>query len=163
MKKYGLYLLVLVVITSLLCGCTNNRIKAELGQEFSLAIGQSVVITNVNNENPAITQSALITNVNTENYENNNNLEITFEEVIEDSRCPKGVECVQEGIVVCRMLITEGKTSYGIDLAQTGLTTGYTQETYRNYRFTFKVEPYPEPGKDISSSEYRILLEISKL
>ena len=138
MKKYGLHLFVLVAITSLLCGCTDNRVKAELGQEFSLAIGQSAMITG-------------------------ENMEITFEEVTEDSRCPKGVECVQEGIVVCRMLITEGTTSYGIDLAQTGLSTGYTQETYRSYRFTFKVEPYPEPGKDILSSEYRILLEISKL
>jgi hypothetical protein len=138
MKKYGLHLLVLVAITSLLCGCKDNRVKAELGQDFSLAIGQSAVITG-------------------------EELEITFEKVTEDSRCPTGVVCEWEGMVACVLKITEGGTTYGIELAQPGLSTGYAQETYKEYKFTFKVEPYPESGNEIPSNEYQILLEISKL
>ncbi len=138
MKKYSLYILVLVAITSLLCGCKDNKVKAELGQDFSLAIGQSAVITG-------------------------EELEITFEKVTEDSRCPTGVVCVSEGVVICLMKITEGGTTYGIELSQPGLSTGYAQETYKEYKFTFKVEPYPESGNEIPSNEYQILIEISKL
>ncbi len=137
MKKYGLYILVLAAIASLLCFCLACGLKVKLGQEFSLSIGQSAVITD-------------------------ENLEITFEEVTEDSRCPEGAVCVWEGRVVCLVKITEGDTSYNIELAQPGLSDDYANETFKGYQFTFNVEPYPEVGKEILSSEYRLLLTISK-
>jgi len=38
----------------------------------------------------------------------------------------------------------------------------YSQESYENYKYTFKVEPYPESDKIISDDDYRILLTVSK-
>lgn len=137
MKKYGLCILALVATASLLCICLACGLKVNLGQEFSLSIGQSAVIAD-------------------------ENLEITFEEVSEDSRCPEGAVCVWEGRVVCLMKITEGEALYNIELAQPGLSDEYVQETYKEYKFTFKVEPYPEVDKEILNSEYRLLLTISK-
>jgi hypothetical protein len=137
MKKYGLHILVLVAIASLLCVCLACGFKVKLGQEFSLSISQSAVIAG-------------------------EDLEITFEEVSEDSRCPEGAVCVWEGRVVCFVKITEGEASCRIELAQPGLSDEYSQETYEGYKFTFKVEPYPEVDKEILNSEYRLLLTISK-
>jgi len=137
MKKYSLYILALAAIATLLCFCLSCGLKAKLGQEFSLSIGQSAVIAG-------------------------ENLEITFEEVSEDSRCPEGAVCVQEGGVVCFLKITEDDASCRVELAQPGLSDEYSQETYEGYKFTFKVEPYPEVDKEILNSKYRLLLTISK-
>ena len=136
MKKYGIYILLLVVIASLLFfpACEG---KAELGQEFFISIGQIVTITS-------------------------EDLEITFEEVSADNRCARDVVCITAGEVVCLVKITEGGSSYNIELTQPGLYYDYSQELFRRYEYTFKVEPYPESDKVISTDEYRILLTVSK-
>jgi hypothetical protein len=137
MKKYGLYIIALAAIAALLCVCLACGLKVKLGQEFSLSVGQSAVIAG-------------------------ENLEITFEEVSEDSRCPEGAVCVQEGRVVCFVKIAEGDSSCRVELAQMGLSDEYSQETYEGYKFTFKIEPYPEVDKEILNSEYHLLLTISR-
>jgi hypothetical protein len=138
-KKHGLYLLAYVAILLLLASCavTPGEVKADLGQEFSLSIGQSVVITG-------------------------ENLEIKFQEVVEDSRCPKDVTCVWAGRVSCVVEITEDGSLYRMVLTQPGLTDQYVEETYKEYQLTFKVEPYPEVDTEIPSSDYRLLLSVSK-
>ena len=137
MKKYGLHILAFVVIASLLCSFIACGIKSSLGQEFSLAIGQSATITG-------------------------ENLKITFKEVLEDSRCARDVICIQAGRIVSLVGITEDGTSQEVILIRPGMTDQHAEETYSGYRFTFKVEPYPEVDKEILSSEYKLLLTISK-
>ena len=138
MSKYSCYFLASVAIVLLLAGCAGtSEIKARLGQEFSLSVGQTALIAG-------------------------ENLKIRFEEVAGDSRCPRNVTCVWEGKVDCTVVITENALSHQISLVQPGLTDQYSIATYQDYQLTFRVEPYPEEGKQIPANDYRLLLTISK-
>ena len=137
--KITLILMVLVVGV-LLAGCTGNsgEAKAALSQQFSLSPGQSAIITG-------------------------ENLKIKFEAVLEDSRCPKNVTCIWEGRVRCLVQVMDNGSSEKVELTEPGLNARPVQQTHKNYRFTFHVEPYPEAGKDIAGTEYRLLLSVEKL
>ncbi len=138
MWKYSFYLLASVAIVLLLGSCADTgEVKANLGQEFSLSIGQSALIAG-------------------------ENLQIRFEEVAEDSRCAKNVNCIWAGRVSCVVEITDNGSSYRIVLTQPGMTDQYATETYKEYQLTFNVEPYPEEGKEIAADEYRLLLIVSE-
>lgn len=139
MIKNCLYLSIVVAVVLSVSGCadTSNRFEVSLGQEFSLSVGQSAFIKG-------------------------ENLEIKFEEVVEDSRCPWEVTCVWEGRVSLSVEINENDVSDNIELSQPGLTDQSVVATHEGYQFTYKVEPYPEAGKPISVDEYRLLLVVSK-
>lgn len=139
MSKFSLYFLAVLALVLLLSGCAGEpgEIKARLGEEFSLSIGQSASITG-------------------------EDLIIEFEEVVEDSRCPKNVTCVWAGRVSCIIEITDRDSSYRMVLTQPGLTDQYSRETYKEYQLAFRVAPYPEAGKKIAPDEYRLLLKVSK-
>ncbi|MFC2063160.1 hypothetical protein ACFLS8_04390 [Chloroflexota bacterium] len=138
MRKSALLLVVLVALLSFGSACQTYDIEADLGQEFSLAIGQKAQIAD-------------------------ENLKISFKEVGEDSRCARDVTCLWEGRVVCLLEITKDGVLNEITLTQPGLTDQAAQETHRGYSFTFKVEPYPEKAdKQIRSSEYRLLLTLNQ-
>ena len=139
MTKICLYLSIIVTIVLCVSGCANNsnRIEVSLGQEFSLSVKQSASIKG-------------------------ENLEIKFEEVVEDSRCPWEVTCVWEGRVSLSLEINENDVSDNIELSQPGLTDQSVVAIHKGYQFTYKVEPYPEAAKPISVDEYRLLLVVSK-
>ena len=135
-----------IILLLLLCscvllplGCSNNVSvnQVKLGEEFSLAIGQSVTIQD-------------------------ENLKVNFSEVIEDSRCPSGVQCIWAGRVSCLIEFIQNGTTNKTVLTQLGLTEGYTTETYEVYQLRFRIEPYPQSDKKISNSDYHLLLIISK-
>jgi len=138
MEKSALLLAVLVALLSVGSACRPCDIGADLGQEFSIVIGQKAQITG-------------------------ENLEISFKEVSEDSRCARDVTCVWEGRVVCILEITQDGVLTEITLTQPGLADQAAQESHQGYTFTFNVEPYPEEAdKQIESSEYRLLLTLSQ-
>lgn len=139
MTKHGFYLLALVALVLLLPGCTGGagEVKAPLGQEFSLAMGQTAVITG-------------------------ENLKIKFEEVVEDSRCPRNVTCIWTGRVSCIVQLTDNDSPYQMVLTEPGLTDQYSKEQYKEYQLSFHVMPYPEAGKKISRDEYRLQLIVNK-
>ncbi|MFC1932245.1 hypothetical protein ACFLXU_01260 [Chloroflexota bacterium] len=132
--------LTLSALVLLLVGCAggDGEVKAPLGQEFSLAVAQTAVIRG-------------------------ENLKIKFEEVLEDSRCPRGVTCVWEGRVRCLVQLTDNDSSEKIELTEHGLSAQSSEVTYKDYQFAFHVIPYPEAGKEITTGEYRLLLSVSKL
>jgi hypothetical protein len=119
------------------CADSTDDIKATLNQEFALSIGQSALITG-------------------------ENLQIKFQEVVEDSRCPKGVTCVWQGRVSCKVEIITGGSSDYIVLTQPGLSDEPVEQAYKDYLITFRVKPYPEAGKTIEPVEYQLLLNLSK-
>ena len=138
MWKYSFYFLASVAIALLLGGCAGTgEVKGRLGEEFSLRIDQSVVITG-------------------------EDLEIRFVEVSEDSRCPKGVTCVWEGRVSTVVEISADGSSQQLKLIQPGLTEKPSRETHKEYQLTFKVEPYPEEGKEIAADEYQLVLIVKR-
>ena len=79
-----------------------------------------------------------------------------------DSRCPTGVTCVWGGRVNGVIEIKDGDSSYIMELIQSGLNNQYARETYQEDHLVFKVDPYPEAGKEIASEEYRLVLIVTK-
>ena len=137
MRKLALLMVVFVVLLSVGSACCLGAVEADLGQEFSLAIGQKALITG-------------------------EDLEIRFIEVSEDSRCALDVVCPWEGRVKCLLEITRDGVSEEITLTQPGLTDQPAQEVYQGYIFTFNVEPYPEEAeRQTKSSEYRLRLTVT--
>lgn len=138
-RKYSLYLLASLAIFLLLSGCAGSvdKNKARLGEEFSLHIGQSVVITG-------------------------EDLDIKFVEVSEDSRCPKDVTCIWEGRVTAVVEISTDGSSQQLELTQPGLTDAPAREIHKGYELTYRVEPYPENAEvELTADEYRLLLIVS--
>lgn len=126
-------LFVMLVLSTIACGGT----KAKLGQEFSLHIGESASIEG-------------------------EELRIRFIEVVEDSRCPRGAECVWAGQIKCAVEITHRGPSQRVDLTQPGLAGFPPEESFKQYIITFRIEPYPVLGKEISEDEYLLVLTITK-
>ena len=139
LRKYYFPLLAISALIWLVSGCASNtdEVKACLGQEFSLRIGQTASIAG-------------------------ENLRVKFDDVIEDSRCPKNVACVWEGRVSCIVQLAEGDSSYRMVLTEHGQSDQYAKETYKEYQLLFRVEPYPEEAEEIHSDQYRLLLVVSR-
>ena len=115
--------------------CTSEN-KISLGKEFTLPIGNTVVI-------------------------DGENLSLKFVEVTADSRCPTGVVCVWAGEAKCRMLVTYRETESEVIFTQPGSSAGM-QNLFQKYTVSFKLEPYPESGKQIESADYKLIATITK-
>lgn len=88
---------------------------------------------------------------------------VTFVRVTEDSRCPKGVNCVWEGDAVVELRV------------QTGAAAPATVQLHTNDRFDREatagglrlrlesLDPYPEADRPIAAGDYRVVLSISTL
>jgi len=120
-------------------GCTSqtHEVRADLGQEFDLHIGQTVLIEN-------------------------EQIKFKFVEVVTDSRCAKGATCIWQGEVTCIIEITYFESLHRKTLTQPGLTQEPSKDVFKEYSITFNVQPYPELGKDIKTNEYRLQLVIEK-
>ncbi len=131
---------VLLLVTSLLagaCGKNNGDIAAVLDHGFPLAIGQKAII-------------------------GEEDLEIKFLEILEDSRCPAGAQCIWEGRASASVEFKDNQGNYKMVLVQSGSAQDYVQETYKNYLITYKITPYPQQNEEISKEDYRLLLTISR-
>ncbi|MFC1846801.1 hypothetical protein ACFLYS_01915 [Chloroflexota bacterium] len=138
-KKHKFYILaVAVIIVLALVLYLIFGGKTRLEQEFSLSIGRPAGIAG-------------------------EDLHLTFQDVLQDSRCPTGAVCITEGAVVCLLEIKQGDAVYNIELAQPGLYYDYSQEIFGGYKYNFIVEPYPEVDKEIAEGDYRLLLILEKM
>lgn len=134
------YFALAVALTALLltaCAPKAGGEAAILGKEFSLLIGESVAIKG-------------------------ENLEITFLKVLEDSRCPKGVQCVWQGRAKSLVRFVSKNTTE-LELTEPGLTDSLAQYTFQDYYITFRLLPYPEAGREITADQYRLQMTINKL
>jgi hypothetical protein len=140
MKLRGvLSLLAWLALVLPFAGCAGSEsIKAERGKEFTMAIGQTASIKG-------------------------EDLSITFLDVTGDSRCPKNVECPRAGDVSCRLEITYKGVTDNVTLIELGLTGQNSQKGYKDYYIEFHVTPYPEAGKPIEKSDYRLLMTVNKV
>jgi len=139
MWKRRLHFLISLCVILAAPSCTGlEDIQVHLNEEFSLSIGQHASMTG-------------------------EDLEVSFEEVTEDSRCPSDVACVWAGRVSCVVELTHTGSSYRMTLTEPGLTNEYSRQVYEEYEFAFHVTPYPEAGREIADDAYRLHLIISKL
>jgi hypothetical protein len=136
-RIFGSSLLILLLLLTTL-GCNrSNQVNVNLGQEVSIAIGQTL-------------------------YFNNEPFKIKFVEIINDSRCAKGVECIWQGEVSSRLEITYKDNSYTKIITQPGLTTEPSSDDFNIYVLKYNVQPYPEAGKSIKPNDYRLQLTVDK-
>ncbi|HEX7474483.1 MAG TPA: hypothetical protein VF318_00845 [Dehalococcoidales bacterium] len=132
----GLGCLLVLAFTG--CSSTNsNQIQASLGQQFTLPVGQTAVL-------------------------NGENLSFQFVKVSGDSRCQKGVQCIQAGDAKCDMQFTYNNIASEVTLTDKGGTDGFTQSSYNQYNLSFRVDPYPEADKTISAADYKLLMTVTK-
>jgi hypothetical protein len=137
--RYFLWLTMITILVLPLaaCGKAPAEVNANLGEEFSLSIGQTAVIKG-------------------------QGLQITFEDVIEDSRCPANVTCIWAGRDSSIIKIVQASSQYRMVLTEPGLTDQYTTATYQEYQLSFHLTPYPTAGQTIQKGEYRLQLIVSK-
>jgi hypothetical protein len=114
-----------------------NLVYVNLGQEFSLRIGESASIKG-------------------------EELQVRFLEVTEDSRCPTGVVCIWEGRVSGLLEIAYRESLHRAELTEPGLTSWPPEYPFNEYKIAYHVEPYPQAGIEIAVEDYRLVLRISK-
>lgn len=124
--------IVLIGASILLTAC-----GVSLGDEVILKIGQNAMIRG-------------------------EDLEVSFIEILEDSRCPRNVTCVWEGQVVAVVELCKDGISQQMELIQPGLSDQTVTAYYEDYALHFTVEPYPEEGKEISADDYRLRLTVNR-
>ena len=134
----ALIIVLAAVLGVLLAGCQWNRDSVASGEEFSLSLGERA---NIRGED----------------------LSIVFADVLEDSRCPTGAQCPWQGQVKCSVLLSKGGSTYTETFTQMGLTAEPATESALGYKFDFRVEPYPEVGKEIAQKDYRLIMKVTVL
>ncbi len=132
------YIISLVALLALLpLACTrSSETTANLGQEFSLAIGQSASL-------------------------NGEDLVIRFVDVIGDSRCAAGVVCIWAGEASCLVEIDYANKTFEKVLTQPGLTEPAMTD-FADYTIAFDLKPYPQAGQEIEDKDYRLDLDIAR-
>jgi len=119
------------------CSGAPADVQANIGQEVSLSPGQTVVIQG-------------------------EQLKIKFLEVVNDSRCPSGVECFWQGEANCLVEITLSGSTQQAVLTQPGLTSEPAEKDSQDYELKFNLEPYPEAGKTIARGDYRLHITVTR-
>jgi hypothetical protein len=113
--------------------------KAEvirLGQEFELKINQEAMI-----EGEA--------------------LAVVFESVVEDSRCPEGVDCIWSGNAKIRL--RSGKQKQTPEAVELNTDVGSKSSSYLNYEIRLvALKPRPKADKPLQPNEYKATLIVTK-
>jgi len=128
--------LLLLTVTLSCTAASTSDIAASLGQQFTLPVGQKAAFEG-------------------------EELTIKFVEVIADSRCPTGVQCVWAGEAQCRMTFTLAGSPAEMVIVQPGGDVEST-DYFIMYKVVFKLEPYPQEGQQIAASDYRLVMTVSK-
>jgi hypothetical protein len=89
-------------------------------------------------------------------------LKIKFVEVLEDSRCPTGVDCIWAGNAKIKVIITGYRAgSKTVELYTLG---GQQGDQIEGYAINFEgLNPYPQAGEAIEKSCYRASFSVSRL
>lgn len=127
MRAFGPVLVVLVALGASSCDEAAPP-DVALGQEFTLAVGEAVGV-------------------------DDDALPVGFERVVEDSRCPSDVVCIQAGRVVVQL--TAGRGDPQLEPGQAADADG------RRVRL-LRVEPYPSSAAPIEPSRYRATLVVER-
>lgn len=114
-----------------------NRNAAALPTSVTLAPGSSIEVTQAN-------------------------LNIRFDSIVTDSRCPTDVQCVWAGEAVAALSIGQLSGEMSLRLAALSTTSGRdTTTAYGKPIKLLKVTPAPDSKNAIAKSAYRIELQVS--
>ncbi len=137
MKRLIAFFVVLLAFALLASACIGEGlIEPELGEYFDLPLGRDAVVLG-------------------------EDLRLTFEEVLSDSRCPLSVECVQAGEAVYTITAKKGKESQLLTLTEEG-RGGQGQAVYHGYSIIALLQPYPSQPEAIGPEEYYLNIIVNK-
>lgn len=108
----------------------------RLGQEFELKIDQEALL-----EGEGLT--------------------VRFDSVLEDSRCPEGVDCIWSGNAKIRL--KSGKQKQTPATVELNTDAGAKSSSYLNYEIKLvALKPRPKADKPVQPDEYRAVLIVTK-
>jgi hypothetical protein len=108
----------------------------QLGQEFDLKINQEAIIEG-------------------------EGLAVVFESVVEDSRCPDGVDCIWSGNA--KIKIRSSKQKQPPATTELNTDAGPKSSSYLNYEVKLVgLKPRPKPDEAVRPQEYKAALIITK-
>ena len=91
-------------------------------------------------------------------------LSITFEKVLEDSRCPIGLDCVWIGQVKVRLKIKTSTEERIFEPSYSAIQSSLPSENIGKYSVLFlDLSPYPAGDNAIRDEDYRVSLMVSTL
>jgi hypothetical protein len=88
-------------------------------------------------------------------------LKLSFSGVPEDSRCPKGVNCIREGDIKITLAAATGSQNKTLEFIRSASQTGNVTQSFENYKIQWlDVSPYPEKDKTIRKEDYKIRIAV---
>jgi len=133
--KLALIPLILLLLNT--CGNSKSQKQIELNREFELKYDDTALLKS-------------------------ENLGIRFSSVLQDSRCPKSVQCIAAGSASVELEL--GKSRESTSRVKLGTDQNENETKYQQYQIKLiDVNPYPDsPGK-IEPQKYSVVLQISSL
>jgi len=121
--------------------CANSQgaaASARIGENFDVRIGETIAIAG-------------------------EPLTVTFEQVVEDSRCPTSTTCIWAGDAVVRIGLRVSSTERGrLDLKTLSETT--REGVFQKYRLRLiQLAPTPVDSASVPSEQYVLTLMVRKL
>lgn len=108
----------------------------RLGQEFELKINQEAMVEG-------------------------EGLAVAFESVLEDSRCPEGVDCIWSGNA--KIKVRSGKQKQTLATIELNTNVGPKISSYLNYEISLvALKPRPKADKPVQPNEYKATLIVTK-
>ncbi len=88
---------------------------------------------------------------------------VVFCEVVSDSRCPKGVECIWAGEAKVKLEFFEGDTSLGTRIISSeGISLAETFKKGNFHLKGFELSPYPDIREKTNPKDYTLWLRFSE-
>ena len=128
MKRIPILMIILVTLS---CENTTSPIQPQLGEVFEIEFGKQITIPE-------------------------EDISLRFNDVLKDSRCPKGVTCVWAGNaeIVIQLNNTEANLNTYLDPKQTSISEYKVQ--------LLSLNPYPIYNVEIEDMDYSAKLLITK-
>lgn len=142
-SKITMPVVALCLIALIACGAqakVRGRKTVRLNQNFVLRVGQEATVAE-------------------------QKLNVKFVSVPEDSRCPKGVNCIWAGNVRVMLHVSKAKSKPSkveLSLNPRDFPDGEAAN-YGDYKLKLvKVDPYPVQDQQLSAGDYTVTLSVSK-
>lgn len=90
----------------------------------------------------------------------NNELVIRFVEVINDSRCPVGVQCLWAGEVSVKIEIEYQEQAKNMVLTQSEKSKSDTR--FLDFNISFDIQPHPVANQQLKAADYRLHLVVTR-
>jgi hypothetical protein len=124
-------------LASAACLASPSDVRVPLGREFTLAVGQSVLVGTTG-------------------------LRVSVAGVASDSRCPTSVQCVWEGDATVTVAVIDAATGPGSYALHT--SDRFPREAmHQSYKVTLvRLAPVPSSATPLAPSDYRVTLLVAR-